>query len=435
MGEAAFAGGFRLQADARCIIDALRSVLRAFILELEGPILAEARKPISRPSRPARRWPLVVGALAVAAIGVGAAAFAMQLAADEPLAQTGSQDGRVTLIAVGDNLTDATLGAYADACAGEAGDGDYDYRPLYEEVKPYIEGADLAYVCQELHLDDELGPKGYPSFNVTSQMADALVDTGFDLVAGASNHCYDWASFGAAEHSRQTFDESPLAYTGTANSQEQADELVVVERNGIRFAFLAYTYGVNGYAADELPPYAVNIMDEDRIRADVQRAREEADVVLVAMHWGTENTHEPDAQQQEYAQLLADLEVDVVLGSHPHVIQPLEWVEGANGNRTLVAYSMGNFISYHDFPGFKNELGGMLGCTFVRDGDDVHVEDVQWWPLVNHTEGGQYRVYTLSDYTVKLAERNEVLSGVHLPLEALRSLDREVMGKEFRIND
>ena len=397
--------------------------------------MATARKPISRPSRPARRWPLVVGVLAVAAIGVGAGAFALQQAAEGPTAQADAQEGRVTLMAVGDNLTNEVLGAYADSCAGGMGDGDYDYRPLYEAVKPYIEAADLAYVCQEVHLDDDLGPKGYPSFNATSQMADALVDTGFDLVAGASNHCYDWASYGAVEHSRQTFDESPLAYTGTATSQEQADELVTVERNGIRFAFLAYTYGVNGYAADDLPPYAVNLMDEDRIRTDVQRAHEQADVVLVGMHWGTENTHELDAEQQRYAQLLADLDVDVVLGSHPHVIQPLQWVEGAGGNQTLVAYSMGNFISDHETPALKNELGGMLGCAFVRDGDDVRVEDVQWWPLVNHTEGGQYRVYTLSDYTVKLAESNEALAGVHLPLEALRSLDREVMGKEFRIND
>lgn len=358
---------------------------------------------------------------------------------DTPLAQTGTDDGRVSLVAVGDNLTEEVLGAYADECAGEVGDGVYDYRPLYEAIKPYIEPADLAYLCQEVHLGgSELGSKGYPSFNVTDEMADALVDTGFDLVAGASNHCYDWGSFGAADHSRQVFADADLAYTGTATSQEQADQLVVVEREGMRFAFLSYTYGVNGYVESDFDPYTINFMDEDRIRADVERAHQEADVVLVAMHWGTENTHEADAEQQRYAQLLADLEVDVVLGSHPHVIQPLQWVEGEGGHRTLVAYSMGNFISRHITPNLKNELGGMLSCVFVRGENGVSIEDVEWTPLVNHTEAGAYRVYALRDYSDELAARHEQLSsieGVDDPIKALRELNHQVIGEEFTIND
>lgn len=393
---------------------------------------------VAAPRRRALPLAAILGVVVVVG-GLGLAISQCSVGGDAPLAQAGSgggQEGRVSLVAVGDNLTDNVLAAYADECAGEPGDGDYDYRPLYEAVKPYIEPADLAYLCQEVHLGgSDVGPKGYPSFNVTDQMADALVDTGFDLVAGASNHCYDWGSYGAAAHSRQVFADSTLGYTGTATSTEQADELVVVERNGITFAFLAYTYGVNGYTEDDLKPYEVNFMSEDRIRADVTRAHQQADVVLVAMHWGTENTHEIDADQQRYAQLLADLEVDVVLGSHPHVIQPLQWVEGSTGHRTLVAYSMGNFISNHNTPHLKNQLGGMLSCTFVRGDAGVGVEDVQWTPLVNHTEPGNYRVYALQDYTVKLAERHVFLAEEELPLEALRSLDRQVIGSEFRIND
>lgn len=228
------------------------------------------------------------------------------------------QDARVSFVAVGDNLPETSIGAYADACAGEAGDGLYDYRPIYAAVKPYVESADLAYIKQETHLGgDEIGPRGWPSFNTTDAMADAIVDAGFDLVASASNHAYDWGYFGAVEHSRSVWNQKPVAFTGTAANEEEAQAIPVVERNGISFALLDYTYGVNGYAQGDLPSYAVNFIDEERIAADVARAHEMADIVLVAMHWGTENLTEADAEQQRLAQFLADLEVDVVLGSHP----------------------------------------------------------------------------------------------------------------------
>lgn len=346
------------------------------------------------------------------------------------------QDARVSFVAVGDNLPETSIGAYADACAGEAGDGLYDYRPIYAAVKPYIESADLAYIKQETHLGgDEIGPRGWPSFNTTDTMADAVVATGFDLVASASNHAYDWGYFGAVEHSRSIWNQKPVAFTGTAASEEEAQAIPVVERNGISFALLDYTYGVNGYAQGDLPPYAVSFIDEGRIESDVVRARSMADVVVVAIHWGTENLTEADAEQTRLAQFLADLDVDVVLGSHPHVIGPLAWVEGSSGHRTLVAYSLGNFVSRHDAPALENELGGMLSCDFVKGTDgSVGIENVAWIPLVNHTEEGAYAVYALKDYTPELAARHVLLSQLDDPLGQLDALTRQVIGEEFAID-
>lgn len=345
------------------------------------------------------------------------------------------QDARVSFVAVGDNLPETSIGAYADACAGEAGDGLYDYRPIYAAVKPYIESADLAYIKQETHLGgDEIGPRGWPSFNTTDAMADAIVDAGFDLVASASNHAYDWGYFGAVEHSRSVWNQKPVAFTGTAVNEEEAQAIPVVERNGISFALLDYTYGVNGYAQGDLPSYAVNFIDEERIAADVARAHEMADVVLVAMHWGTENLTEADAEQQRLAQFLADLEVDVVLGSHPHVIGPLAWVQGASGHRTLVAYSLGNFISRHEAPALENELEGMLSCDFVREDGVVSIQNVVWTPLVNHTEEGAFSVYALKDYTPELAARHTFLSQLDDPIGQLGALTRQVIGEEFPID-
>lgn len=356
--------------------------------------------------------------------------------ADVQLPETGASDGRVSFIAVGDNLPDKIIGQYADSLAGETGDGEYDYAPLYEFMKPMVEEADLAYMKQETHIGgDEIGPRGWPSFNTTDDIAQALVDTGFDLIASASNHCYDWGTYGAVEHSREIWDAMPVVYTGTYASEDQHGQLALIERNGITFALLDYTYGVNGFTEAQLPEHIVDFIDEDRIRRDVERAKEASDVVLVSMHWGTENLLEADESQKRYAQLLAEMEVDVVLGSHPHVIGPMEWLESESGHKTLVAYSLGNFISHHDYPKLKNELEGALSCTFARSEDgDVDIEDVVWTPLVNHTEEGYLRVIPLKDYTEDLASRHVVFCSLDDPLQELQDLSRSVIGEGFTID-
>ena len=351
-------------------------------------------------------------------------------------AQATAAPATVHFVAVGDNLPEEQIGAYADAQAGTTGDGEYDYTSIYENIKPIIESADLAYVKEETHCGgDDIGPKGYPSFNTTDSMADALVDTGFDLVGSASNHSYDWGYFGANDHSCELWKTKDVVFTGTADCAEDAAKIATIERNGITFALLDYTYGVNGYEESDLPSYAVNFIDKDRIASDVKKAREQADIVLVAMHWGTENLMEADETQLEYAQYLADLGVDVVLGSHPHVIGPLAWVEGSSGKKTLVAYSLGNFLSRHESPTPKNELEGMLSCDFVRDEDGaVTVQNVVWTPLVNHTDGETFRIYTLKDYTNELAAKDSAFDGLEDPVAWLKETNAEVVGSDFTID-
>lgn len=412
--------------------------------------MAQARPPRRKPTRrrvqggAAAAAPIAIiavvvlaaAALAAWALLSGGAGAAQDGEASEGASDVASApDARVSFVAVGDNLPETSIGAYADACAGEVGDGLYDYAPIYAAIKPYVESADLAYVKQETHLGgDVIGPRGWPSFNTTDAMADAIVDAGFDLVASASNHSYDWGYYGAVEHSREVWNQKPVAFTGTASSEEEAAQIAVVERNGISFALLDYTYGVNGYTRDSLPSYAVNFIDEARIESDVARAREAADVVLVAMHWGTENLMEADAEQQRLAQLLADLEVDAVLGSHPHVIGPLAWVEGSSGNRTLVAYSLGNFLSNHEAPATENELGGMLSCDFVRKDGEVSIENVAWTPLVNHTEDGSFAVHALKDYTPELAARHTLFADRDDPIGELERITESVIGDGFAID-
>ena len=399
----------------------------------------------------------VLAALVTVASVLGAAAESNAPAtdadaADDPATQAqGPEAARVSFVAVGDNLPDDEIGWWADAQSGEEGDGTYDYHAIYEPVKPYVEAADLAYVKQETHLGgNDIGPKGWPSFNVTDEMADAVVDTGFDLVGSASNHSYDWGYFGANDHSREVWNSKPVVFAGTASSEAEAAAIATIERNGITFALLDYTYGVNGYDRSELPSYEVSYIDDERIASDVAAAKEAADVVLVAMHWGTENQTDPDDEQLRLAKLLADLEVDVVLGSHPHVIGPLSWVEGESGHKTLVAYSLGDFMSNHDEPLPLNELEGMLTCDFVRDAGstEVRVENVRWVPLVNHTVQAQeasddaeavaeeHAVYALKDYTAELAAAHVAFGELDDPLSWLLQKSSEVVnsaGDDFPV--
>ena len=345
---------------------------------------------------------------------------------------------RISFVAVGDNLPDEYIGYYADAQLDEPLDETYDYRPIFAHIKPYIEAADLAYMKQETTVGGNvIGPKGYPSFNTTDEMADAVVDMGVDLVASASNHAYDWGLYDALEHSLEVWESKPVAFTGTAVTAEQYYRIPMVERKGVTFALLDYTYGLNWPDDLEISEYAVNLIDKDRIAADVERAREEgADVVLVAMHWGTENLMEADEEQLDLAQFLADLDVDVVLGSHPHVIGPMAWVENSDGSghKTLVAYSLGNFLSDHETPGPRNELEGMLICDFVVENDGtITIENVKWTPLVNHTNADRWNfaVYALKDYTAELAAENPFLAELDDPLEWFRTTSAEVVGPDF----
>ncbi len=344
---------------------------------------------------------------------------------------------KVSLVAVGDNLPDEYIGYVADKKAGVEDDDKFDYSFLFDNIAPYIQAADLAYIDQETHIGgSDIGVSGYPSFNTTDEMADAVVNAGFDFVASATNHSYDHGQE-ALEHSLSVWEKQPVEFTGTAVTAEQYNHLALQERNGIKFALLNYCYGVNGYEESELPTYAVNFIHEDRIREDVARAKEEADVVLVAMHWGTENLMEADDEQEKYAQLLADLDVDVVLGSHPHVIGPMKWVANSSGNghQTLVAYSLGNFIADHETPNDINVLEGMLSCDFIRyaDSPDVHVENVKWTPLVCYSNENRddFAVYTVDDCPDDLAKKTRALSDKSDPKGWLRSTTEEVVGAQW----
>lgn len=316
---------------------------------------------------------------------------------------------RVSFLAVGDNLGHMTVNNYADKLKGSSGDGQYDYLPLYENVSDIISEVDLAFINQETMITgDERGISGYPLFNSPEAWARDVVELGFDIVNAASNHTLDKGVAGIEGAAKVWSQYEDITYVGAYTSQEDADEIRLVERDGITFAILAYTYGTNGISRPN--DFCVYILDEEKIKSDVAKAKEISDVVIISSHWGDEGALKPNETQKKYAQIFADAEVDIVVGHHSHTVQPITWVEGVNGNETLVVYGLGNFIS--TMTSVDNQLEIMLTLDFVQRGDEVTIENIVAIPMVNHYDtNGAVEVYFLEDYTNELINRHRNLKG------------------------
>ncbi len=436
---------------------------------------------VYKPAKPARPWgayillAAIIAAI-VTAVALGASALRSCIAekpADQsqtqtestadkqPVAQTydssistkligegsvtATGNGRVTFCAVGDNVINEQLIDFADRNAGEEGDGAYDFSPLYSTISPAISSYDLAFINQETVMggNENFDFAGYPSFNSPDELAGDLVDAGWDMFNCNSNHTYDIGS-DAIYHEIELWKQYPdVAVAGMHETQEDAQTIRVIERNGIRIAFLSYNYGLNGRENSEVEDGSlVNFFTDEKLERDIPRAKAVSDVVVVSMHWGTEYTNEPDETQRLWGQKCADLGADVVIGTHTHFIQPMEWLEGADGGKTLVAWCLGDFASGYTW--IDCILGGMMSCDFVRGEDgEVAVENVKWTPTIEHMENGIYSVHFLKDYTEDMAARNELFSHENYsnteealadPLGYVRAKTSSVIGEAFPID-
>ncbi|RJE90117.1 CapA family protein [Paenibacillus sp. 1011MAR3C5] len=228
--------------------------------------------------------------------------------------------------------------------------GSYDFNPFFAEVKDILGQGDWIMANLETPIAGaDFGYSGYPTFNAPYELAEALKNAGFNLLSTANNHSLDKGERGLL-NTLQHLKELDLQAIGTASSQEEADALILAEQNGIRMGLLAYTYGTNGIPIPQGKPYLVNLIDEEKIKADIARLKDNgADLVTVALHFGNEYQTTPSESQKSLARSLVAAGADIIAGSHPHVIQPYEVIEGYddNGNetRSLIIYSMGNFIS------------------------------------------------------------------------------------------
>ncbi len=319
-------------------------------------------------------------------------------------------------------------------------DGSYQYDAIFANMKEEIQAADLALVNQEVIIGgEELGISGYPAFNAAFSAGDALVEAGFDVVCHGTNHALDKGKKGLLSCINFWKERYPeIAVLGIHDSEESQDEIYIYEQDDMKIAVLNFTYSTNGVPMPEGMPFAVDMLEEQRVVAAVQRAEELADFTIVCPHWGTEYQLEQSKNQERWAKLFAENGVDLVLGTHPHVIQPIEWVtDESTGNEMLVYYSLGNFVNWTSESGVgiaNRMVGGMSRITLERNEEGkVGISEYGVEPVVCHLEQGinGVTVYKLDDYTKELAERNEIRKqDSSFSLEYCLELCEKVWGEE-----
>ncbi len=317
------------------------------------------------------------------------------------VAQPEPIDETITLVTVGDNLLHMPV-----IRSGLKSDGSYEFSHIFQKLQPVFEYADIAVIGQEtVFAGEKYGYSGYPLFNSPSDMGKTLVDEGFDIILHASNHVLDkWAD--GVENTLKFWDNYPdITVLGINKNEEAKNEVNIIERKGTKIAVLNYTYGTNGLKAPADKKYLVNYIDEDKIKSDADFSEINADFTVAFMHWGTEYATKPDAFQKDLCQKMCNWGVDLIIGSHPHVIQPVEWYESEdNSNKMLVYYSLGNFVSRQLEA--RNLLGALADVTLKYDGKNVYIDEYKFVPIVTHynTSFTDFDVYRLSDYNNNLAK-------------------------------
>ena len=343
----------------------------------------------------------------------------------------------IDLIAVGDVLLHDNV-----SNSGKMEDGTYNYDHLFKNVKEDVKAADIAMVNQEVILGGtELGLSGYPTFNGAFEVGDALYEAGFNVILHATNHTLDKGKKGVLNCMNYWKTTHPdVAVLGINESEEaQENSIYVYKKGDIRVAVLNYTYGTNGIPLPSDMPYIVNLLDEEKMAKDIAKAKEISDFVVVAPHWGIEYTHKPSDSEKYYADFFLKQGVDLVIGTHPHVIQPVEMLEdAATGHKMLVYYSLGNFINSTADSGrgtADRMVGAMAKVTITNDEEgNVFIKEYGVEPLVTQMlfGRGEITTYKLSDYTKELADNNGIRQRDSVfSLEWCQELCKEVFGELY----
>lgn len=342
------------------------------------------------------------------------------------------KDREVSFLAAGDNLIHGLI-----YYSGDQGDGSYSFDRMYERVSDEISSADIAYLNQETICGGtQLGLQSYPTFNSPYEILDSVAAAGFDWISTSSNHSMDVGEEGILSQLSHLEELPQLIQTGTNASADEAKEYKVIEKNGVKIGLLSYTYGLNGFALPDGKEYLVNLIDEDRIREDMKALNQISDVQVVSMHWGVEYQFEENEEQRALAQLLSDEGADVIIGTHPHVLQPMEVLKGEEGNETLVMYSLGNFVSAQDVN--SRMLGGMAKWTLVYHPSDksVSFKNICFEPTVMYFDpsGTDVQVYPLSEYTDDTGASHYLSAyGQDMSKQYFIDLVKEIMGNTVEL--
>ncbi len=323
--------------------------------------------------------------------------------------------------AVGDNLIHSPV---YNSCKTDDG---FNFDGLYENIKPYLGVADIAAINQEtIFVEDVATLSGYPAFGTPPEVGESVLRAGFNLITHATNHTYD-KGYNALMHTMDFWSKKDVKVLGINGSKEKQQKIDIWEKDGLKIALLNFTYGLNGYRLPADKKYLVNIIDRSEENAQlIKKAEQSADITVVFLHFGTEYTHVPTSSQKQDVEFLTQSGADVIIGTHPHVVQPVAEHICENGNKALVFYSLGNFISNQG--GKEKILGAMADVTISKENGRTYVEKYDMLPLVTHAQDKKYSAYMLCDYTDEMAKKHTRCP--NLSVEALQTLFEKIKNIE-----
>ena len=306
----------------------------------------------------------------------------------------------VNMSVVGDIMCHDTQ--YKDAYVRET--GDYDFSKMFTDIEGHVKEADIAVGNLETTFaGKERKYSNYPTFNTPEHLAIDLAELGIDVLSTSNNHSMD-RSYSGVVSTLDYLDKAGISHTGTFRTEEEK-KYIIKEVNGVKFAFLAYTYGTNGIPAPQGKEFCINLIDEEEIVKQLNEVKaEKPDVICVNMHWGIEYQTKQNRVQEDLATFLFENGVDVILGSHPHVLQPMKDVK-INGKRKFIIYSLGNFMADQNMKNTRNSI--ILKLKFKKDlkTNETTIENVEYVPIYTN-RSGNHRNFKILDINKQLKEQN-----------------------------
>jgi poly-gamma-glutamate synthesis protein (capsule biosynthesis protein) len=339
---------------------------------------------------------------------------------------------RIEFLAVGDNLIHTYI--YYDAAeraTALGNDGGYDFTGMYDGIRPLVGNADIAYINQETPLaGEDFGYSGYPQFNTPREMGTNLVDMGFDIINIANNHMLDMRDNGLAA-TIDYWDTQDVLQIGGYVNQEDYDTIRYYEYDGVTIAFLSYTYGTNGIPLQNKYELVIPLPDDETIKRHLTEAKANADFVFVSMHWGWEDTFTPNDEQKHLAALCNEYGADVIIGTHPHVLQPIEVLTNDEGKETLVIYSLGNLLSTQSY--YRNMVGGLVTFDIVMTDDKKAIENVKLTPTMTYynSRHRELSLYLLEDFPRDMVSTHGAQVNKYFTYDTLVEMVEDVIPDEY----
>ena len=321
---------------------------------------------------------------------------------------TKEENYSIKLLMVGDNLINDKI--YNTMKTNDT----YDFKPIYTYIKEINKDYDLAYYNQETILGgSSIGVSSYPAFNSPYEVGDATIDAGFNLVSLATNHTLDRGEQAIINSRNYWNSKDNVLAVGSYSSNEEKDKIQILKKNNITYTMLNYTYGTNGIKVPSNKEYLVNVWPctgndpstdtkyqeyKNTVKEDIEKLRDKVDLLIVAIHWGIEYKYTPNEYQKDMASYLASLGVNIIIGTHPHVVEPITYIDN-----TLVIYSLGNFVSAQDTVEDYNTRVGLLSTITINkdSNNNISLSDLNNELIFTTDSSNGYKVIPFSNPDIK----------------------------------